>query len=152
MAPFRDRVVHHALVGALEPIYERCFINDSYATRKGKGTHRAVRRAQAFMRKTQGYLKTDVEKYFDRIDHAILQGIIERKIKDRNLLKLIGLIIANSDRSRGLAKGKGLPIGNLTSHFLANVYLDPLDHFLKDGLGLRYYVRYMDDMVFFSYS
>ncbi len=150
VAPFRDRVVHHAVVGALEPVYERCFIHDSYATRKGKGTHRALLRAQLFLRRNAWYLKTDVEKYFDNIDHRLLQQIIARKIKDRRVLALLALIIANSDTSRGLAAGKGLPIGNLTSQFLANVYLDPLDHYLKETCGLRAYIRYMDDLVVFG--
>jgi RNA-directed DNA polymerase len=152
VAPFRDRVVHHALVRGIEPIFERTFIFDSYATRKGKGSHAAVKRAQEFLKKYPWYLKLDVEKYFDGIDHEILMELISRKIKDSKVMALARQVIANSDRSRGLLEGKGLPIGNLTSQFFANVYLDPLDHFIKEKLGIKGYVRYMDDLVIFSES
>jgi hypothetical protein len=91
-------------------------------------------------------------KYFDSIDHGILLGLVRRKVKDEKVLKLVERITRNSDASGGLEVGKGLPIGNLTSQFFANVYLDPLDHFLKDQMGVKYYVRYMDDMVVFSNS
>lgn len=152
VAPFRDRVVHHALVRGIEPVFEGAFIFDSYATRKGKGSHAAVKRAQEFLKKYPWYLKLDVAKYFDGIDHEILMELINRKIKDRKVMELARQVIANSDRSRGLMEGKGLPIGNLTSQFFANVYLDPLDHFIKDKLGIKGYVRYMDDMVIFAES
>jgi len=152
VAPFRDRVVHHALIRVIEPVFEKSFIFDSYATRKGKGSHAAVKRAQVFLRKNAWYLKMDMEKYFDSIDHAILLRLIGRKIKDQAVMELTTRIVANSDQSRGLAAGKGLPIGNLTSQFFANVYLDPLDHFVKDNLGIKGYVRYMDDVVIFSES
>lgn len=152
VAPFRDRVVHHALVQTLEPVIDRTFICDSYATRKGKGTHRAIKRAQRFLKSNYYYLKTNVAKYFDSIDHNILLNLVKKKIKDKKALLLVERIIRNSDTSRGLEAGKGLPIGNLTSQFFANVYLDPLDHFLKDNLGVKRYVRYMDDMVAFSSS
>ena len=145
VAPFRDRVVHHAVVNVLEPIWEKAFIYDSYATRKGKGTHRAVLRAQGFMKGAGWYLKADIKKFFDSVDHEVLMDIIARKVGDRDALRLVDLIV-----ERGGRQGKGLPIGNLTSQFFANVYLDPLDHFLKDGLGFKCYVRYMDDMLFFS--
>jgi retron-type reverse transcriptase len=152
VASFRDRVVHHAVVAALEPIFERTFIFDSYATRKGKGSHRAVRRAQAFLQQHGWYLKLDVEKYFDSIDHGILMELIARKVKDARLLRLLERIIHNSDVSRGLEEGKGLPIGNLTSQFFANVYLNALDHHVKDKRGEKAYIRYMDDMVVFADS
>ncbi len=145
VAPFRDRVVHHAVVGVLTPIYERVFIYDSYATRAGKGHHAAIRRAQSFLRKGRFYLKTDVAKYFESVDHDVLLDILNRKIKDRQLLALLERIICNSS-----TPGKGLPIGNLTSQFLANVYLDPLDHFIKETLRVKKYLRYMDDMVAFE--
>lgn len=149
VAAFRDRVVHHAVVTVLEPVFERVFIHDSYATRKEKGTHKCVRRAQEFMRKNRYYLKFDINKYFENMDHTILLGLIERKIKDKRLLDLIRVIIANSDESKGEHTGKGLPIGNLTSQFFANIYLDVFDHYIKDELGLKAYVRYMDDCVIF---
>jgi len=150
VAPFRDRVVHHALVRVLEPVFEPCFIYDSYATRVGKGTHRAVERAQQFLRKNTCYLKTDVEKYFDSVDHDVLLKLICRKVKDDKVIALSEKIIRNSDLSRELDSGQGLPVGNLTSQFFANVYLNPLDHYFKDELGIKYYIRYMDDMVIFS--
>ena len=152
VARFRDLVVHHAVVGVLEPLFEPAFIHDSYATRKGKGTHKAVKRAQAFLKRYPFYLKIDIDKYFDNIDHRILLGLIERKVKDKRFLNLLERIIVNSDISRGLIKGKGIPIGNLTSQFFANVYLNALDHHLKDTLGEKAYIRYMDDMVIFSDS
>lgn len=145
VAPFRDRVVHHAIVNVLEPIYERCFIFDSYATRKNKGTHKAILRAQHFLRRNQWFLKADIQKYFFSIDHDILMEILKRKIKDKDLLWLLEKIIRH-----GGVKNKGIPIGNLTSQFLANVYLDPFDHFLKQRLHINYYIRYMDDFVIFS--
>jgi len=147
VAPFRDRVVHHAVVRILTPIYERVFIHDSYATRPNKGTHAAIQRTQHFLKRWPWYLKSDIVKYFEHVDHDILLNIIERKIKDRQLFELLERIIRNS-----ATVGKGLPIGNLTSQFLANVYLDPFDHKIKDKLGIKGYLRYMDDFVVFGYS
>ena len=152
VAPFRDRVVHHGVVRVLEPVFEPTFIFDSYATRKGKGTHRAVKRAQKYMGSGFHYYKADIRKYFDSVDHNVLLGLVRRKIKDEKVLELVERIIRNSDVSRGLACGKGLPVGNLTSQFFANVYLNPLDHFVKDFMGVKCYVRYMDDMVVFADS
>lgn len=139
VAPFRDRVVHHAVVAVLEPVFEKVFIRDSYACRPDKGTHRAVFRAQQFLKDNNWYLKADIEQFFASVNHDRLMAIIERKIKDSRLLDLVGKIIRNGS--------PGLPIGNLTSQFFANVYLDRLDHFVKDRLGIRYYLRYMDDFV-----
>jgi len=147
VAPFRDRVVHHAVVGVLTPIYERSFIYDSYATRSGKGTHAAIRRAQMFLQRWPYYLKTDIAQYFPSVDHEILLSLLKRKLKDPRLLGLLERIIRNAPEP-----GKGLPIGNLTSQFLANVYLDPLDHEIKERLGMAGYVRYMDDLVVFSHA
>ena len=145
VADFRDRVVHHAVVGVLEPIYEKCFIHDSYATRKGKGAHAAVYRAQQFLRKEAWFLKTDIHKYFDSIRHDILLQQLCTKIKDAKLLRLMEYILAN-----GRLEGMGLPIGNLTSQFFANVYLNGFDHWVKEELKVRHYVRYMDDFVLFG--
>lgn len=144
VAPFRDRVVHHAIVRVLTPIYERVFTFDSYATRPGKGTHAAIRRAQGFLRRWSFYLKTDIAKYFEHVDHDMLLEILARKLKDACLLRLLERIIRHAP-----TPGMGLPIGNLTSQFLANVYLDPLDHQIKDQLGVQGYLRYMDDLVLF---
>lgn len=144
VAPFRDRVVHHAVVNILEPIYEPVFIYDSYATRKGKGTHRAVLRAQTFLRRWAWYYKADIRQYFASVDHEILLGLLARRIRDGRMMDLIGRIVRNAGGCRGL------PIGNLTSQFLANVYLDPFDHHIKNDLGMKGYVRYMDDFVIFG--
>lgn len=145
VAVFEDRVVHHALVGVLEPIFERCFICDSYATRKGKGTHAAILRAQAFLRHHRWYFKSDIDKYFDSIRHDTLLKILSQKIGDGKLLEVAEKIIRN-----GGANGVGLPIGNLTSQFLANVYLNPFDHFVQQQLKPGRYIRYMDDFVLFD--
>ena len=145
VAPFRDRVVHHAVVQVLNPIYERVFIHDSYATRKGKGTHAAVHRAQQFMKQWPWYLKMDVAKYFDSVNHDILLTLLSSKLKDKCLLDLLERIVRNSSLPE-----VGLPVGNLTSQFLANVYLDPFDHEVKDRWGVPGYLRYMDDWVLFG--
>ncbi len=151
-APFRDRVVHHAVVNIIEPIFEKAFIFDSYACRRGKGTHRAIKRLEHFIRSLQsrcavaveqcggGYcLKCDISKYFDSIDHGVLFRILAKRIGDENVLWLLREIIESSD--------KGIPIGNLTSQLFANVYLHELDWFVKRTLREHYYLRYMDDFV-----
>ena len=161
-APFRDRVVHHALTGVLEPIFERSFIFDTYACRKGKGTHAAVDRCQAFARRYRYVFKGDVRKFFPSIDHAILKGLVARKIKDAHVLWLVERIIdhsnpqdpvlmwfAGDDLFTPTERRRGLPLGNQTSQFFANVYLDPLDHFVSGRLGLSY-VRYVDDFLVFA--
>jgi retron-type reverse transcriptase len=161
-AQFRDRVVHHAIVRVLEPIFENRFIEDSYACRAGKGTHAAMRRALHFVRGHRYALKCDVSKFFSSIDHGLLIGIVKRVVGDERLIALIGGILAShTDRMEqewpqggGLfdyrIRPKGLPIGNLTSQFMANVYLNPLDHFIKHDLRPGGYVRYMDDFILFG--
>jgi len=161
-APFRDRVVHHALTGVLEPIFERSFVFDSYACRKGKGTHAAVDRCQGFARRYRYVLKADVRKFFPSIDHVILKGLVARKVKDPDVLWLVDRIIDHSnpqdpvlmwfpgdDLFTPTERRRGLPLGNQTSQFFANVYLDPLDHFVTDRMGLSY-VRYVDDLLVFA--
>ena len=147
-ADIRDRVVHHAICNVLDPVFEAFSIAGSYACRKGKGTHRAIRRAQVFSRKCEYFLKVDVEKFFESVDHRRLKDLLERRFKDRRLLDLLGRIIDHP--IAGGAPGKGLPIGNLTSQYFANFYLGWLDHLLKDELGVRSYLRYMDDMLLFG--
>lgn len=147
-ADFRDRVVHHAICNVLEPLFERRLIFDSYACRVGKGTHRAIKRLQQFSRKYAYYLKWDIQKYFESIDHEILKRLLRRIIKDKNLLSLLDQIIDHS--VPGNLPGKGLPIGNLTSQHFANLYLGELDHFVKDRLKIEGYIRYMDDSVALS--
>jgi retron-type reverse transcriptase len=164
-APFRDRVVHHALVNVLEPIFERMFIFDTYANRRGKGTHRALDRCTHFLRRHTYLLPLDIRQYFPSIDHAILLSILGRTIADEQALDLCARILAGGqgvlvgeyqmvyfpgdDLLAGL-RPRGLPIGNLTSQFWANVYLNPLDHFIKRQLKCPGYVRYVDDMLLFA--
>jgi RNA-directed DNA polymerase len=143
VAPFRDRVVHHALTQILMPIFEKKFIFDSYATREGKGTHKAIARAQSFSRRYQWYYKMDIKHFFETVDQELMLKMLERKIKDQKLLNLAAKIIYNPPGD------KGLPIGNLTSQFFANVYLTPLDYFIKQTLHIKAYIRYMDDFIIF---
>ena len=164
-APFRDRVVHHALCNVIEPVFERTFIGDSYANRAGKGTHAALDRAQAFARSHRYVLQCDVEQFFPSIDLAILRGILARKIADDRVMWLAGRIIDGGagvlakeydtvyfpgDDLLAATRPRGLPIGNLTSQFWANVYLNELDQFVKRQLGCRAYVRYVDDFLLFA--
>lgn len=152
-APFRDRVIHHALTDIIEPIYDKSFIYDSYACRVGKGTHKALDRAQSFLRKNKYCLHADIKKYFFSIDHNILKKILLKKIEDNDVLWLINEIIDSANQLSGISvykKTKGLPIGNLTSQFFANLYLNELDFYVKFRLGSRYYLRYMDDFLLFS--
>ena len=147
-ADFRDRVVHHAVCAVLEPVFERGYVFDSYACRIGKGTCAAVGRVRSFMRRFRYYLKLDVHKFFDSVDHEILKSMIGRKVKDRDFLHLLEGIV--DQEVPWTEAGKGIPIGNLTSQHFANFYLDPLDHFIKERLGMKGYVRYMDDIVMFA--
>ncbi|MCF7900555.1 reverse transcriptase/maturase family protein [Candidatus Babeliales bacterium] len=145
--PFRDRVVHHAICSVISPIFERRFIHDSYACRKGKGTHEGIKRIQSFVRKSgEDYylLKCDVSKYFQSVDGETLKKIVKQKIGDEKLLRLINHIIDSSD--------EGIPIGNLTSQLFANIYLNSLDEYLKYGLRIKSYIRYMDDFLIIKES
>jgi len=142
---FRDRVVHHALCNVLESFFEKWFIFDSYACRLNKGTHKAIRRVQTWARKSPYFLKVDVRKFFESVDHAVLKRLLSKKFKDPRLMSLMERII--DQPVPGYRGGKGLAIGNLTSQWWANYYLNLLDHYLKDERGIKYYVRYMDDLV-----
>ena len=162
-APFVDRVVHHAICRIIEPIFEKSFIYDSYACRKGKGTHAAINRFTKYSRRYKYALKVDIKKYFPSIDFEILKAQIHKKINDTKLINLIYKIINNSNPQEPIfeyfpgdelftpyERKKGLPIGNLTSQFFANIYLNRFDHYIKDDLGVKAYIRYVDDMVFFN--
>ena len=164
-APFRDRVVHHALVRVIEPLFERGFIADSYANRVGKGTHRALDRCQQFARRYRYVLQCDIRQFFPSVDHAILKGILARKIADPDVMELIDRILEGGvgvlseeyemvwfpgDDLFAVYRPRGLPIGNLTSQFWANCYLNPLDHFVKRVLRCRGYLRYVDDFLLFA--
>jgi retron-type reverse transcriptase len=163
---FRDRIVHHAICNILEPIFEKVFICDSYASRKNKGTHAALECFDYFKRKVSGngkmlpnaknrnqiygyVLKADIKHYFDSVDHETLLRIIKKKIADERVLSLIKKIIDNHECK---VPGKGMPIGNLTSQFFANVYLNELDYFVKHNLKAKYYIRYLDDFVVLNSS
>lgn len=159
-APFRDRVVHQALVQVVEPFFERAFIHDSYACRRGKGTHAALERVAGWVRRYPWVLKLDVQKYFPSIDHAVAMALLEKKLACPRTLELFRRILATwrseeaplwffpgDDLFAPAERSRGLPIGNLTSQFLANVVLDAVDHRVKDGLGVRAYARYCDDLV-----
>jgi len=162
-APYRDRVVHHALCNIIVPLMESAFIHDSYANRVGKGSHQALRRYTRFSRSSQYVFQGDIQKYFPSIDHLILKRLIRRKIKCPDTLWLIDTIIdasneqypsiehfAGDDILTPLGRRRGLPIGNLTSQFFANVYLNGFDHMVKETLKIRKYVRYVDDFALFS--
>jgi RNA-directed DNA polymerase len=178
-ADFRDRIVHHVLVSNLEPVFEKKFIFDSWACRKEKGTHAAVKRLQGFMRQaTLGgkrrayYLQLDVSNFFMTIDKEVLFAIISRYVKDEDLLWLAKTLIFHDPADNYIQRspkeiaslvprhkslinapeGKGLPIGNYSSQFMANVYLNELDHFIKHELKCRFYLRYVDDLVLLSDS
>ena len=161
-APFADRIVHHAIINILEPIFERQFIFHTYACRSGKGTHAAARYAFKKAKSGKYFLKLDVQKYFDSIDHFVLKKSLGRIIKDNRCIELLcGIIdsytVLSANPSLGkqeikTADKKGLPIGNLTSQFFANFYLSGLDHFVLERLKPCGYVRYMDDIVVFENS
>lgn len=166
-APFRDRVVHHALCNVIEPIFEQRFIDDSYANRSGKGTHRAIDRLQDFAKSYRYVLRIDIVKHFPSIDHAVLFENLAETIREEEVLSLVERIIQSGDGVLAdeyemiyfpgddlfaVNRPRGLPIGNLTSQFWSNVYLTPLDYFVSRNLGCRAYLRYVDDFALFSDS
>ncbi|MEK6898588.1 MAG: reverse transcriptase/maturase family protein [Nanoarchaeota archaeon] len=145
---FRDRVVHHALCNIIVYTFQKGFIYDSHANQIGKGTLKALERFDVFKRKVsknntrEAYvLKADIKHYFEEIDHQILIGILRKKIKDEKIIWLIERILSVNHRI------KGMPLGNLTSQFFANLYLNELDVFVKHKLKAKYYIRYVDDFV-----
>ncbi|MBN1792414.1 hypothetical protein JW826_01900 [Candidatus Woesearchaeota archaeon] len=153
---FRDRVIHHAICNIIEPLFEKTFIYDSYANRKRKGVLKAIARFNVFKRKSSRnntrtcfILKADIRHYFDTVDHNILIRILRKKICDERLIKLIEIILSNHKTAE---HGKGMPLGNLTSQFFANIYLNELDQYVKHTLKAKYYIRYVDDFVIFSDS
>jgi RNA-directed DNA polymerase len=161
-APFRDRVVHHALVGVLGPLFERGFIDQSYANRKGKGTHRAVHCFEHLRDRHAHVLRADIWRYFPAIDHAVLKADLRRRVACPQTLVLCDVIIDGSNAQEpaewffpgddllSVAQHRrGLPLGNLTSQFFANVYLDGFDHWATEVLQAAY-LRYVDDFALFS--
>jgi RNA-directed DNA polymerase len=166
-APFRDRVVHHALVRVVEPIFERRFIHDSYACRLGKGTHAALDRCQAFARQQPYVLQCDVVQFFPAVDHATLKSVLFRPIADEGVRWLVERIVDSGagvlaaeydmvyfpgDDLFAATRPRGLPIGNLTSQFWANCLLNELDQFVKRELKCCHYERYVDDALLFHHD
>jgi retron-type reverse transcriptase len=156
-AIFRDRIVHHAIINILNPIYSKIFIYDSFASQKDKGSHLAIERFRYFMNKVSGgkiiknstntnhikgyCLKADFRKYFDSVNHDVLLNILRNKITDKKVINLIEKVLKNFSREIGM------PLGNYTSQFFANVYLNELDYYIKHVLKAKYYIRYVDDFV-----
>ena len=178
-AHFKDRLVHRLLVESLESIYEKSFISDSYACRKGKGTYACVERYKEFIKSgTQNgkapmyYIQMDIKGYFFNIDKEILLNILKKKVKNEELTFLLQTVIRHDPTIGAIFRGKipklgslpphktlfhenkqkGLPIGNLTCQFFANLYLNEMDQFIKRNLGVKKYLRYMDDFVLLSNS
>lgn len=160
-APFRDRVVHHALCSVVEPIFEASFIDHTFANRTGKGTHRAIRAYERYRNRYAHVLRCDIYRYFPSIDHSILKAEFRRRIACTPTLGLLDLIVDGSnaqepvelhfpadDLFEPFSRRRGLPIGNLTSQFSANLYLDRFDHFVTEVLRAPY-VRYVDDFALF---
>jgi len=161
-APFRDRVVHHAVHDVIQPIFENGFIANSFANRTGKGTHAAIRVFENYRDRFRHVLRCDIFRYFPAIDHAILKQDLRRRLRCAPTLSLLDGIIDGSNAQEPVdihfpgddllapaMRRRGLPIGNLTSQFFANVYLDPLDHFVTERLSAPY-LRYVDDFALFA--
>lgn len=138
---YPDRIVHHAIMNILEPIFVDTFTADSYSCIKKRGIHAAAKAVKSALKDIQGTtycLKLDIKKFYPSINHDVLKALLRKKIKDQDLLQLLDEIIDSSD---------GLPIGNYLSQYFANFYLTYFDHWLKEGLQVKYYFRYADDIV-----
>jgi retron-type reverse transcriptase len=153
-AMVRDRLLHHAIHRILYPFFDRTFVADSYSCREGKGTHKAMNRFVFFARKvsrnntrTVWVLKCDIKKFFASIDHTILKEILRQYIADIKILGLLNEIIGSFYSTES---GKGLPLGNLTSQLLVNIYMNEFDQYVKHRMKEKYYVRYADDFVFLA--
>ncbi len=160
-APFRDRVVQNALVEVIGPLFEAGFIDNSFANRIGKGTHRAIKTYERYRNRYRYVLRCDVFRYFPAIDHEVLKCDFRRRISCQRTLELMDVIVDGSnpqepvdrhfqgdDLLTPLERTRGLPIGNLMSQFSANLYLDPLDHYASEVLAAPY-LRYVDDFALF---
>lgn len=147
-ASLPERIIHHALTNVCKPYFERNLISDTYATRDGKGIYAALGKAVKAMRRYDYVAKLDVRKYFDSISYIHLMSRLERLFKDQELLDVFRSIVESYE----VSSGKGIPIGNLTSQYFANQYLSGLDHYVKEGLHVPVYLRYMDDMLVFGHS
>ncbi len=142
---YPDRIVHHAIMNILEPIFVKAFTADTYSCIKGRGIHSASEKIKTVVRfndnSTKYFLKIDIRKFYPSVDHDVLKSLLRRKFKDKDLLDLLDGIIDTSD---------GLPIGNYLSQYFANFYLTYFDHWIKETIGIKNYFRYADDMLFFS--
>ena len=154
-ASVRDRLIHHAIYRVLYPYFDSKFIFDSFSCRRGKGTHRAMNRFRQYCRqvsrnntRTAWVLKGDIRKFFASIDHQVLKNILVGYIGDEDVLWLLSQIIGSFNTKGKI--GIGLPLGNLTSQLLVNIYLNEFDHFIKRKLKITCYVRYADDFVILS--
>lgn len=153
-ASVRDRLLHHAIHRMLYPFFDRLFVTDSYSCRLGKGTHKAIARFRAFAyqasknnTKTLWVLKCDIKKFFASVDQDVLLAIMEKRIPDKNVMWLLDRVVRSFHSTE---MEKGLPLGNLTSQLLVNIYMNEFDQFVKHGLKAQYYIRYADDFVFMS--
>ena len=153
-ATVRDRLLHHAICRTLYPFFAKTFIADSYSCQLGKGTHKALARFRQFSyivsknnTQTCWILKCDIKKFFASIDQIVLFDILEKYISDQNVIGLLEEIIKSFSSTE---PGKGLPLGNLTSQLLVNVYMNGFDQFAKHRVKAKYYIRYADDFVIFS--
>lgn len=142
-ADLKERILHHSIMNICHSRFDKALIYDTYATRPGKGVYAALDKARLAMCRYSYYAKLDVRKYYDNIDHTILKDIIRRLFKDKWLLALFDRIID----SYSVRPGKGIPIGNLTSQYFANIYMSGLDHYMKETLSVPVYIRYMDDVL-----
>lgn len=154
-ATVKDRLIHHAIYRILYPYFDKKFIYDSYSCRNEKGTHKAINRFRHFSQKvSQNHtkacwvLKCDIKKFFASIDHTVLKRILSKNIVDQDILWLLNQIIDSFETKNLL--NIGLPLGNLTSQLLVNVYMNEFDCFVKRELRFKYYIRYADDFVFLS--
>jgi hypothetical protein len=143
---YPDRIIQHSIINVLAPIWESFFIKDSYASRSGKGIHACSKRTMEFVRRNKYCLKCDISKFYPSIDHEVLYSIISHKIKDKDVLWLLDEIISSVDG------GKNCPIGNYTSQWFGNLYLNELDQRVKHVYRLKDYIRYCDDFLLFSNS
>jgi RNA-directed DNA polymerase len=155
-AGVRDRLVHHALYLKLYSFFDRTFIADSYSCRRGKGTHKAMNRFRAFAysvsrnhTRTCWVLKCDVRKFFASVDQGILLALVSSRVDDQKIVGLVREVVSSFHSTR---PGKGLPLGNLTSQLLVNIYMNEFDQFVKHTLKARHYVRYADDFVILSHD
>ncbi len=157
-ASFPERVLHHAIMNVCHPIFDNYQIEDSYATRVGKGQYKAIERVKQYTDNNIYFAKLDVRKYFDSVNHDILKKLLRRRIKDKQLLEIFDKIIDSYsvqtfpkletlEKLNQVEPKTGIPIGNLTSQYFANYYLAYADRYAKQTLKIQSYVRYMDDIV-----